>query len=169
MSEEFPRILEGRNCWTGCIPDSFGIPGAGSSASQALTDNVPRGVGIADNSFLEKQLKDAIHMARTAESMPDKERMSNSGGKPPSVSSSSAIKKVLETAEGESGGTARASQGRWQAPGLSEWGRWVAHRWHRHALALDTLIGKEGVSWESNPFMGLVIARTVPIGIAACC
>jgi hypothetical protein len=58
----------------GYIPDSNGIPGAVSGASSIQIDRVPRGAGTPDNASLERKLKEAISMARSAQSQLDRER-----------------------------------------------------------------------------------------------
>ena len=60
--------------WTGYIPDANGIPAAVSGASCSQFDSVPRGVGTPDNSSLERQLREAISLARSAQSQLDRER-----------------------------------------------------------------------------------------------
>ena len=60
--------------WTGYIPDSNGIPAAVSGASSSHFDSVPRGVGTPDNASLERQLREAISLARSAQSQLDRER-----------------------------------------------------------------------------------------------
>ena len=50
--------------WTGYIPDASGIPGSGYAAAGSIADSVPRGVGTPDNASLERQLKEAIGLAR---------------------------------------------------------------------------------------------------------
>ena len=72
------ELVKGKSAWqhywTGYIPDSNGIPAAVSGSSSSQLDSVPRGVGTPDNASLERQLKEAISMARSAQSQLDRER-----------------------------------------------------------------------------------------------
>ena len=72
------ELVKGKSAWqhywTGYIPDSNAIPCAVSGASSSQFDSVPRGVGPPDSAPLERQLKEAISMARSVQSHLDRER-----------------------------------------------------------------------------------------------
>ena len=63
--------------WTGYIPDS-------SSRGGSSFDSIPLGVGRPDNEDVDRQLKEAVSLARQTQSQLDRERAANRASTPDS-------------------------------------------------------------------------------------
>ena len=75
--------------WAGYIPDSSSVPSLGGPSF----DSIPLGVGRPDNEDVDRQLKEAVSLARQTQSQLDKERAANrSSGPGPTQPGGKAVK-----------------------------------------------------------------------------
>ena len=98
LCELVARKSSWQHYWTGYLPDAYGGRFAGNASAE-----MPLVIGRADNDSIERQLKEALALARQSQSQLDKERSANRSG--------NSIAKANESGDGDGKGKGRKNRG----------------------------------------------------------